>query len=94
LEQLQTVPARDDLVKELDEEYSRDLLDEAMIRVRLRVQPHTWQAFHLLTVEGFSGAQTAAKLGIKVATVFVARSKVQKMIQAEIAKLENGLPST
>src|SRR5690349_17938060 len=88
LGRLQAVPARDALVDELDEEFSRDLLDEAMARVRLRVQPHTWQAFHLLAVEGLSGAEAAERLGMKVATVFVARSKVQKMLQEEVRKLE------
>jgi RNA polymerase sigma-70 factor (ECF subfamily) len=92
LELLQTVQARDGLVKELDEEFSRDLLDEAMARVRLRVQPHTWQAFHLLAVEGRSGAEAAERLGMKVATVFVARSKVQKMLQQEVRKLEGRDP--
>ena len=38
--------------------------------------------------EGESGAEAAAALGMKVATVFVARSKVQKMLQEEIRKLE------
>jgi len=92
LELLQTVQARDGLVHELDEEFSRDLLDEAMARVRLLVQPHTWQAFHLLAVEGRSGAEAAERLGMKVATVFVARSKVQKMIQDEVRKLEGRDP--
>lgn len=88
LELLHTLQARDQLVGELDEELSRDLLDEAMARVRLRVQPHTWQSFHLLAVEGRCGADAAAQLGMKVATVFVARSKVQKMIQQEVRRLE------
>jgi RNA polymerase sigma-70 factor (ECF subfamily) len=92
LERLQTVQARDGLVSELDEEFTRDLLDEAMARVRLRVQPHTWQAFHLLAVEGRSGAEAAEQLGMKVATVFVARSKVQKMLQDEVRKLEGRGP--
>lgn len=88
LELLQTVEARDKLVEQLDEEFARELLDEAMARVRLRVQPHTWQAFHLLAVEGLSGAEAAARLDMKVATAFVARSKVQKMIQEEVRKME------
>ena len=92
LEQLQTVQARDALVEELDEEFARDLLEEAMARVRLRVQPHTWQAFHLLAVEGRSGAEAAERLNMKVATVFVARSKVQKMLQEEVRKLEGRGP--
>jgi RNA polymerase sigma-70 factor (ECF subfamily) len=88
LELLQTLPARDHLVGELDEEFSRELLDEAMARVRLRVQPHTWEAFRLLAVERLSGAEAAARLDMKVATVFVARSKVQKMVQEEVRRLE------
>jgi RNA polymerase sigma-70 factor (ECF subfamily) len=85
---LQSVPAGDQLVNELDEEFARELLDEAMARVRIRVQQHTWEAFRLLAVEGLSGAQVAVRLDMKVATVFVARSKVQKMIQQEIRRLE------
>src|SRR5262245_12578742 len=38
---LDTVEARDDLMKRLDEEYDRELLREAMARVRLRVAPQT-----------------------------------------------------
>jgi RNA polymerase sigma-70 factor (ECF subfamily) len=92
LEQLHTVQARDGLVDVLDAEFTRELLNEAMARVRLRVHPHTWQAFHMLAVEGRSGADAAERLGMKVATVFVARSKVQKMIHDEVRRLESGPP--
>ena len=92
LELLQTVEARDALVSDLDRECERELLDEALARVRLRVQPHTWQAFHLLAVEGRSGAEAAARLGMKVAAVFVARSKVQKMAREEVRKLDGRAP--
>jgi RNA polymerase sigma-70 factor (ECF subfamily) len=85
-EMLQTVQARDNLVEHLEEEFGRELLDEALARVR--VQPHTWQAFHLLAFEGLSSAEAAARLNMKVATVFVARSKVQKMVHEEVRRLE------
>jgi RNA polymerase sigma factor (sigma-70 family) len=88
LEQLQSVEAREDLVKQLEGEWDRELLEEAMARVRLRVETRTWEAFRLLALEGCTGADAAAKLGMKVATVFVARSKVHKMIQKEIRKLD------
>jgi len=88
VEMLRTVEARDDLVRRLDEEFDRELLDEATARVRQRVTPRTWQAFELTAVQGKSGAEAAAALDMKVATVFVARSKVQKMLQEEIRKLE------
>jgi RNA polymerase sigma-70 factor (ECF subfamily) len=89
LELLQTVEARDDLVRRLEEEFDRELLDEAMARVRLRVMPRTWEAFERTALQGQSGAEAGQALGMKVATVFVARSKVQKMIQEEMQKLED-----
>ena len=88
VELLRTVEAREDLVRRLDEEFDRELLDEAAARVRQRVTPRTWQAFELTAVQGRPGAEAAATLGMKVATVFVARSKVQKMLQEEVGKLE------
>jgi RNA polymerase sigma-70 factor (ECF subfamily) len=88
LEMLQSIQARDDLAAELDEEFARELLDEAMARVQARVQPHTWEAFRLLALDGLSGAIVAGRLGMKVATAFVARSKVQKMIEEEVRRLQ------
>ena len=66
----------------------RKLLKEAAARVRLRVEPRTWDAFHLLAIEGRSGAEVAQRLRMKVATVFVARSKVQRMLREEISRLD------
>ena len=88
VELLHTVEAREDLVRRLDEEFDRELLEEAAAQVRQRVTPRTWQAFEMTAVQGRSGAEAAAALGMKVATVFVARSKVQKMLQEEVRKLE------
>jgi RNA polymerase sigma factor (sigma-70 family) len=88
LEMLQTIQAGDNLVEQLDDEFARELLDEALARVRVRVQPHTWKAFQLLAFEGLSGAEAASRLNMKIATVFVARSKVQKMIHEELRRLD------
>jgi RNA polymerase sigma-70 factor (ECF subfamily) len=85
---LHSAEAREELTRHLEEEFDRELLEVAMARVRLRVQPHTWDAFRLLAQEGRSGSEAAKSLQMKVATVFVARSKVQKMVQQEIRKLE------
>jgi RNA polymerase sigma-70 factor (ECF subfamily) len=87
-EQIQSVEAREDLARQLEAEFDLELFEEAKRRVRLRVEPHTWDAFCLTAVDGLSGAEAAARLGMKVATVFVARSKVQKMLQEEVQKLE------
>ena len=87
LDRLHTVEARDDLVRRLDEEFDQELLAEAAERVRRRVEPHTWEAFRLTALEGLSGAAAAEQLGMKVVTVFKAKSKVQKMLQEEVARL-------
>ena len=85
---LQTVQARDDLVQLLEAEFDQELLEEASERVRKRVEPHTWEAFRLTAVEGLPGAEVAARLSMKVATVFKARSKVQQMLQEEVGRAE------
>jgi RNA polymerase sigma-70 factor (ECF subfamily) len=90
VELLHTVEAREDLMQRLDEEFDRELLEEAIAQVRQRVVPRTWRAFEMTAMEGRSGADTAKELGMKVATVFVAKSKVQKLLQEERRKLERG----
>jgi RNA polymerase sigma-70 factor (ECF subfamily) len=72
----------------LDQEFLVELYEEAKARVQLRVTPQTWQAFQLLAIEGWSGAQVAAQLGIKLATVYVAKNRVQKMLREEVQRLE------
>jgi len=85
---LEQIEARDDLTRRLDEEFTHALFEEASARVRLRVRGHTWEAFRLTALEGLSAAEVGARLGMRVATVFVARSKVQKMLHDEVRKLD------
>ena len=51
-------------------------------------RPHTWEAYRLTAIEGLSGAEAAARLGMKVAAVFVSRSHVTKQLQSEVRDLE------
>jgi RNA polymerase sigma-70 factor (ECF subfamily) len=92
MELLQTVEAREDLVERLEDEFDRELLEEAMARVRSRVAPRTWRAFELMAFEGWSGAEAAKVLGIKVAAVFLAKSRVQRHLQEELHHLEGRSP--
>jgi RNA polymerase sigma-70 factor (ECF subfamily) len=54
----------------------------------LRIEPRTWDAFVLTAVEGLSGAEAASRLGMQVGTIYVARGKVQKLLQDEVRRLE------
>jgi RNA polymerase sigma factor (sigma-70 family) len=87
-ELLKSVEAREDLVQKLEEAFDYELLEAAKVQVRLRVAPHTWEAFRLVAIEGLPVAEVAAKVHMQVAMVYVAKSKVQKMLQEEIQKLE------
>jgi RNA polymerase sigma-70 factor (ECF subfamily) len=90
-ELLLTAPAREDLAQKLEAAFDLELLEAAKVLVRLRVAPHTWEAFRLTALEGLPVAAVAATVQMQVAMVYVARSKVQKMLQEEIAKLEAGV---
>ena len=85
---LHTVEACDDLEKRLEEAFDLELLQLASARVRERVEPQTWEAFQMTALEGMSGAEAAQRLGMAVATVYKAKSSVQKMLQEEVAQLE------
>jgi RNA polymerase sigma-70 factor (ECF subfamily) len=87
-EALNSLPARDDLARRLEEEYDLELLAEATRAVRGRVAAHTWEAYRLLTEEGLSTDETAARLGVQPSMVLVAKSRVLKWLREEIRCLD------
>jgi RNA polymerase sigma-70 factor (ECF subfamily) len=92
LGRLQSIEARDDLLGRLEEAFDQELLQEAVIRVRLRVAPQTWEAFRLTAQEGLPGAEAAARIGMQAAQVYVAKRRVQKLLQDEVRTLEGAGP--
>jgi RNA polymerase sigma factor (sigma-70 family) len=83
----ESLEAGDDLVQHLEEEFRRELMDEAMERVRQRVAARTWDAFRLTALEGCSGAAAADQLEMNITRVYTAKSQVKTMIQEEVRKL-------
>ncbi len=81
--------AQSDLERQLEDAFERELMEVAMHRIKGRVKPAYWEAFHLTAIEGLSGAEVAHKLGIAVGHVFVAKHRVQKMLQEEVRVLKN-----
>src|SRR5262249_33675244 len=84
-QQIESEAARDDLARRFEENHDRELLQDAMGAVQSRVEPHTWEAFRLTALEGLSGAETASRLGMSIASVFKARSRVQRMLRDAVA---------
>ena len=83
--------ALDDLSSRMEEAYEREWLEVAMRRVKRRVKPANWRAFHLTAMEGLSGAEAAEQLGMTVARVFIAKHRVQRMLEEEV-KILRGEP--
>lgn len=79
-----------DLEERMEDAFNRELLELAMRRVERRVKPRTWQAFHQTAVGNRPGAEVAKDLGMAIALVFVARHRVQKMLEEEVRKLRRG----
>jgi RNA polymerase sigma-70 factor (ECF subfamily) len=85
---LETMQAARDLEHDLEEEFRRELLEQAMNAVRVRVEPKTWRAFELLAA-GTAGKEVAQQLQLSIAAVYMAKSRVNRMIAAEVRQLEH-----
>jgi RNA polymerase sigma-70 factor (ECF subfamily) len=70
-----------------DLEYQRCRFAWAAERVRGQVQPATWQAFWKTAVEGRGGEETAAELGMSVAAVYLAKSRVMARLKEQIRQV-------
>jgi RNA polymerase sigma-70 factor (ECF subfamily) len=85
---LDTAQARDELTRRLQEAFDQELLELATASVRARVEERTWEAYRLTALEGLSGAETAARLGMQVGTVYKAKSKVHAMLQDTLRQMQ------
>jgi len=88
---LSKLEARDDLVCRLEEEFDLELLEAATHTIRDRVAPKTWEAYHLTARQGCPAADVAARLGMRVGSVYQAKSSVTRMLQEQVRKLEAGV---
>jgi RNA polymerase sigma factor (sigma-70 family) len=81
--------AQSGLEREIEDGFDLELFEVAKHRIKGRTKPANWEAFHLTAIEGLSGAEAARKLGIPVGHVFVAKYRVQKLLQEEVQVLKN-----
>jgi RNA polymerase sigma-70 factor (ECF subfamily) len=70
-----------------DQDYQRRTFAWAAEKVRDQVQPATWQAFWQTAVEGKSGQEVAASLGLSVAAVYLAKSRVMARLKEQVRLL-------
>jgi RNA polymerase sigma-70 factor (ECF subfamily) len=85
--------ALNDLRSRMEDAFDREVLELAMRRVERRVKPANWQAFRLTAIEERPGAEAASELGLSVARVFIAKHRVQKMLEEEV-RILRGEPAS
>jgi RNA polymerase sigma-70 factor (ECF subfamily) len=85
LEEFQDPDAVDDLIDQLDGTLRRDLqmAQQVVTHVRARVEARTWQAYWLTEIDGEEPSEVARKLGMKVSALYVAKSRVFKLLRQE-----------
>jgi RNA polymerase sigma factor (sigma-70 family) len=88
LDQLQSIAAREDLAARMEATFDKELLEAALVRVRERVAPTTWEAFKLAALDGVAPQEVADRLGVRVSQVYLAKHRVQKLVQEEIRAVE------
>jgi RNA polymerase sigma-70 factor (ECF subfamily) len=71
------------LNKQWDEEHDRYVVQCLLDLVDEEFEPITLQAFRRLALDGVSGAEAAQELGMSVAAVYVAKSRVLARIRQE-----------
>jgi RNA polymerase sigma-70 factor (ECF subfamily) len=71
-----------------EREHERRLFTWAGEQVSREVQTSTWQAFWLTAVEGKSGHEVANSLGMTVAAVYLAKSRVMSRLKQKIQEVQ------
>ena len=62
--------------------------EQVVARVREQVEPRTWEAYWLTAHEGLSAKEAATRLGMSVAAVYMAKSRVGRMLREEGRRLQ------
>jgi RNA polymerase sigma-70 factor (ECF subfamily) len=88
LNHLQSIEAREDLTARVEATFDKELLELALKIVRKRVAENTWHAFRLAAIEGVTPQAVADRLGMRVSQVYLAKHRVQKLVQEQIQAME------
>ena len=85
---LEECPAREDGAAEWQAEWEQQVFTWACAQVRGDVSAATWEAFWRTAVDGQPGKRVAADLGLSVAAVYHARSRVLARLKELVQSVE------
>ncbi len=81
--------APEDAMESWNKEYEEQVFAYAAEQVRREVQQSTWQAFWKTAVEGRPGKQVADQLGMSLAAVYLAKSRVIARLKENVQQVTN-----
>ena len=81
------------LASEWDQTLMEEMTRVAMLKVAGQVEPKTWQAFEATWIHGKPAPEVAGEMGIPVAHVYLAKSRVLARIRRELLLLADDRPS-
>jgi RNA polymerase sigma factor (sigma-70 family) len=70
-------------------EWEQTLLDAACERVKLKVSPDQFQIYDYYALQGHGAIETARALNVSPAKVYIAKTRIGKMIREEIGRLRD-----
>jgi len=80
--------ALNQLTEQIEAQYREEVLNEAKNQVKSRVKPATWEAWYRTAVDQHKVADVAVEVGMTVSEVYVAKSRVNKMLREEVQRME------
>jgi RNA polymerase sigma-70 factor (ECF subfamily) len=89
---LHSIPdARQDSARDAawDAAWRQHVLERALDRVQLRVSPAHYQIFCMSVIDGRPGPEVARTLGVGLASVYVIRHRVRRLLRAEIEQMRS-----
>jgi RNA polymerase sigma-70 factor (ECF subfamily) len=72
--------------------FNNHVLQAALAQARPHFEEATWRAFELVWLHDRSAAAAADELGVPIAAVYVAKSRVLKALRAEVLALAEDVP--
>lgn len=80
-------PASVDLEALWNENWRKNIAEQALAKLKNQVDPAQYQMFHLHVIKEWRGRVVAEKLGVKTAQVYFASYKISRLLKREIKRL-------
>ena len=81
-------PNSDELERHWDQDWQRNLLEAAIVRVKKKVNAKQYQMFNLYVMMQWPMDQVKKTLGVSAAQVYMAKMRIGRMIKREVRALE------